>query len=187
MVLDGEPRGERPSRAGPAAAAAGHPARAGAGPAAGVAVGPAVAQALDPAGAAARGAARARVPPGRRREPVPQRPVRHRQARQHAQPRRRDHHRRHHPPRADLSFGSWIWDRMERKGREGEKEECFSLASFGIAAGDDSTSYSFIPACGEEKIWGPCVAAVVWPESAAILCRRRALRRRGEEGARVVL
>ena len=98
LVLDDETRGERPARAGSAAAAAGHPPGPRAGPAAGVAVGPAVAHALDAAGAAARGAARARVPPGRRWEPVPPKgPVGHRHAGQHAQPRRRDHHRRHHP------------------------------------------------------------------------------------------
>jgi len=137
LVLDGETRGERPSRAGPAAAAAGHPARAGAGPAAGVAVGPAVAQALDPAGAAARGAARARVPPGRRREPVPQRPVRHRQARQHAEPRRRDHHRRHHPrSNLKLSGASVLlgflmgWNGMELWKKGGRGRGVFSLASF---------------------------------------------------------
>lgn len=98
-MLDGEPRRERPARAGPAAAAAGHPPRPGAGPAPRVAVGPAVAHALDAAGAAARGAAWPRVPPRRRREPVPQGPVGHRHAGQHAQPRRRDHHRGHHPAR----------------------------------------------------------------------------------------
>lgn len=101
LVLDDEPGRERPSRAGAAAAAARHPPRPRAGPAAGVAVGPAVAEALNAAGAAARGAARARVPPGGRREPVPQGPVGHGHARQHAQPCRRDHQRRHHRRVAD--------------------------------------------------------------------------------------
>lgn len=146
-MLDGEPRRERPARAGAATAAAGHPPRPRAGPAAGVAVGPAVAHALDAAGAAARGAARARVPPGGRWEPVPKGPVGHRHAGQHAQPRRRDHHRRHHPAscldrvaqvvevvaKSQASFGSSL-DMVEKEGRKearegGREEECFPWLS----------------------------------------------------------
>lgn len=96
-MLDGEPRRERPAGAGSAAATAGHPPGPRAGPAPGVAIGPAVAHALHAAGATARGAARARVPPGGCWEPLPEGPVGHRHAGEHAQPRRRDHQWRHHP------------------------------------------------------------------------------------------
>ena len=94
LLLDDESRRERPTGARASAAAAPLAARPRARPAADVAVGPTAAEALLPAGAAARGATGPRVPPGRRRQPVS--PVRHRNARQHPEPRRRDHHGRHH-------------------------------------------------------------------------------------------
>ena len=96
LLLDDESRRELPAGARASAAAAPLAAGAGARPAADVAVGPTAAEALLPAGAAARGAAWPRVPSGRRRQPVPGRPVCHRHARQHPEPRRRDHHGRHH-------------------------------------------------------------------------------------------
>lgn len=98
LLLDEEAGRHGPAGAGSPAAAAALAAGPGAGAAAHVAVGPAVAEALLPAGAGARGAPRARVPPGRRRQPrVSHGPVRHRHARQHPQPRRRDHDRPNHP------------------------------------------------------------------------------------------
>uniref|UniRef100_A0A8R7UUA6 Uncharacterized protein n=1 Tax=Triticum urartu TaxID=4572 RepID=A0A8R7UUA6_TRIUA len=76
LLLGDEPHRELPAGARASAAAAPLAAGAGARPAADVAVGPTAAEALLPAGAAARGAAWPRVPPGRRRQPVPGRPVR---------------------------------------------------------------------------------------------------------------
>lgn len=179
VVLDDEPRGERPAGAGAAAAAARHPAGAGAGPAARVAVGPAVAHAVDAAGATARGAARARVPPGRGGEAVPEGPVGHGHAGEHAQPRRRDHHRSHHR----RSIGLSVVGLQQQEAAVRPAQECLDwwMIVVDLSGEGWKKKRAYTDELGRQCVWRRFLGR------AARVCRRRWLRRRRGAGMRVVL